>query len=243
VWIGSYTVTLGSWHIGVRVDDVDVRDFLVARLGDALQPSASPPPGYAVVTTNVGSNGIGRELPSLRFGQAAVLRSRWPLRLAQALVNHLHSHPDPPPGTLRLRTAALIHAGSAVLLPERALWAGGTERQLAKMGLFPVDSPIVDVDPTGRVRLESWAWGESAGSEPMEVSAWLLEEHLLGELDPSSRSSELAAASNLIVPTPSLDSQGALNGIAHLLPIIEPIGADWSIGDIAESAEMRTHTS
>jgi hypothetical protein len=243
VWIGSYTVTLGSWHIGVRVDDVDVRDFLVAQLGDALQPSASPPPGYAVVTTNVGSNGVGRELPSLRLGQAAVLRSRWPLRLAQALINHLHSHPDPPAGTLRLRTAAVVHAGSAVLLPDRVLWAGGTERQLAQMGLFPVDGPIVDVDTTGRVRLESWTWGEIAHSQPIEVSAWLIEEHLLGELDPSSRSSVLAAASNLIDPTPSLDPQGALNGIAHLLPIITPIPGNWSIVDIAESAKVKTHTS
>lgn len=240
MWIGSYIVTLGPWQIGVRVDDAEVGDFLVARLGDAVQPSESPPPGYSVVTTNIGSNGVGRELPSLRFGHTNVLRSRSPLRLAQALVNHLHSHSDPPPGMLRLRTAAVVRAGSAVLLPERVLWAAGTERRLAQMGLFPVDGPIVDVDSIGRVQLESWAWGEVAGNEPMEVSAWLIEEHLLGELDLRSRSSLLAAATNLIDPASSLDPQTALNGIARLLPIIEPIAAEWSIADIAEPAGERT---
>lgn len=240
MWIGSYIVTLGPWQIGVRVDDAEVGDFLVARLGDAVQPSESPPPGYSVVTTNIGSNGVGRELPSLRFGHMNVLRSRSPLRLAQALVNHLHSHPDPPPGMLRLRTAAVVRAGSAVLLPERVLWASGIERRLAQMKLFPVDSPIVDVDSTGRAQLQSWAWGKVAGNEPMAVSAWLIEEHHLGELDPRSRGSLLAAATNLIDPTSILDPQTALNGIARLLPIMEPIGAEWSIANNAESAEVRT---
>jgi hypothetical protein len=242
VWIGSYTVTLGPWQIGVRVDDVDVRDFLVAELGGALQPSATPPPGYAVVTTNAGPNGVGRELPSLRFGCVSVLRSRQPLRLAQALVNHLHSHPEPPPGTLRLRTAAVVHAGRVVLLPASALWAAGTERQLEQLGLCPVDSPIVDVDQTGRVRLSCWAWGETVRNEPVEVSGWLIEDHLLGQLDPHSRSSLLAAATNLIDPASSLDAQTALNAIARLLPVIEPIGADWSIADIVRSSKARTHT-
>lgn len=242
MWIGSYTVTLDSWDIGVCVDDIEVQDFLIARLGEALQPSASPPPGYSVVTTNVGSNGVGRELPSLRLGHTTVLRSRWPLRLAQALVNHVHSHPDPPPGTLRLRTAAVVHAGRALLIPERVLWAGGIERQMAKIGLFPVDTPMVDVDENGRVRLESWAWGEFAGSQPVEVSAWFLEEHLLGELDQGLRSSVLAAATNLIESTSSLDPQAALNRATDLLPIIEPIGADWSIEKIAESAGVRIGT-
>ncbi len=243
MWIGSYTVTLGPWQIGVRVDDVDVRNFLVAELGDALEPSATLPPGYSVVTTNVGSNGVGRELPSLRFGCVSVLRSRQPLRLAQALVHHLHSHPDPPAGTLRLRTAAVVRAGRVVLLPANALWAAGTERQLEQLGICPVDSPIVDVDQTGLVRLSCWAWGETVRTEPMEVSAWLIEEHLLGQLDPHSRSSVLAAATNLIDPASSLDAQSALNAIARLLPDIEPIGAEWSIADITEPAETQTQNT
>jgi hypothetical protein len=136
----------------------------------------------------------------------------------------------------------VVHAGRVVLLPASALWAAGTERQLERLGLCPVDSPIVDLDSTGRVRLTCWAWGETVRTEPMEVSAWLIEGHLLGGLDPNSRSSVLAAATNLIDPASSLDAQTALNAIARMLPIIEPIGADWSIADIAESAEARTRT-
>ena len=72
MWIGSYTATLGPWQIGVRVDDADALDFLLDELGDVVQPSDSPPPGYSVVTTDFGSNDVGRKLPSLRFGHASV---------------------------------------------------------------------------------------------------------------------------------------------------------------------------
>ena len=241
MWIGSYTATLGSWQIGVRVDDADVRDFLVAELGDVLQPSESPPPGYGVVTTNVGSNGVGRELPSLQFGHSVVLRSRSPLRLAQGLVNHLHSHPEPPPGTLRLRTAAVVRDGRALLLPDAVVWADGTERQHDRLGLFPFDSPIVDLDATGRVRLAHWARGEIVRSETLEVSAWFVDEHLLGSMDLRSRSSVVAAATNLIDPASTCGSQAALNRVAALLPVIEILGTGWSLADIAEAAEAGTH--
>ena len=243
MWIGSYTATLGSWQIGVRVDDADARDLLLAELGDVLQPSDSPPPGYSVVTTDVGSNDVGRELPSLRFGHASLFRSRSPLRLAQALVNHLHSHPDPPAGTLRLRTAAVVRSGAAVLVPEAVIWAAGNERHLARLGLAPFDSPIVDVDGTGRARLAYWALGEVARSEPMEITGWLIPEHLLGAMDPDARSSILAAAMNLIDPASTLEPQAALNRVAELLPVIEPFDAAWSLADIVESGENRTLTA
>jgi hypothetical protein len=242
VWIGSYTATLGSWQIGVRVDDVDAHDFLVAELGDVLQPSDSPPPGYSVVTTDVGSNDVGRELPSLRFGHASVFRSRSPLRLAQALVNHLHSHPDPSPETLRLRTAAVVRDGAAVLVPSAVIWTAGNERQLHRLGLSPFDSPIVDVDATGCVRLAFWGQGEVVRSEPMEIAAWLIPEHLLGAMNPQARSSLVAVATNLIDPASRLDPQAALNRVAELLSVIEPFGAEWSLADIAESPEARLLT-
>lgn len=243
MWIGSYTATLGSWQIGVRVDDANARDFILAELGDVLQPSDSPPPGYSVVTTNVGSNDVGRELPSLRFGHASVFRSRSPLRLAQALVNHLHSHPDPPAGTLRLRTAAVVRGAAAVLVPEAVIWAAGNERQLARLGLDPFDSPIVDIDETGRARLACWGQGEVVRSEPIEVAGWLIPEHLLGAMDPRARSSVLAAATNLIDPASALDAQAALNRVAALLPVIESFDAGWSLADIVESAVDRTLTA
>ena len=235
MWIGSYTATLGPWDIGVRIDDAAVHEFLLAELGDALQPSESPPAGYAVVTKNVGSNGVGRELPSLRFGHSTVLRSRSPMRLARALVNHLLSYLDPPPGMLRLRTAAIIRGESAVLVPDAVIWAAGRERQLDRLGLAPFDSPVVDVDDSGQVRLTQWEQGDMARSAPMEVTTCLIPEHLLGGMDVGSRSSILAAAINLIDPTSPLDPQTALNRLASLLTVIEPLGGEWSLDDLATS--------
>ena len=233
MWIGSYTVTLGSWDLGVRVDDAAVQEFLLAELGGALHASESPPPGYAVVTTNAGSNGVGRELPSLRFGHSTVFRSRSLMRLAQALVNHLLSYLEPPSGSLRLRTAAVARGERAVLLPDAVIWAAGRERQLDRFGLAPFDSPVVDVDESGLVRLTRWAGGDIERSAPMEVAAWLIPEHLLGGMDPRSRSSALAAATNLIDSSSPLQPQTSLNRVAALLPVIEPLGAEWSLADLS----------
>ena len=235
MWIGSYTARIGSWDIGVRVDDVVVQELLLGQLGDALHPTESPPPGYAVVTTNAGSNGVGRELPSLRFGHSTVFRSRSPMRLAHALVNHLLSYREPPAGTLRLRTAAVAREGSAVLLPDALIWAAGRERQLDRLNLAAFDSPVVDVDESGMVRLTHRVGDDVVRSATMEVAAWLIPGHLLGGMDPKSRSSILAAAANLIDVASLLSPQTALSSVAALLPLIEPVGADWSLDDLADS--------
>lgn len=156
------------------------------------------------------------------------------MRLAQALVNHLRSYLEPAVGMLRLRTAAVVRRGNVVLLPDAVIWTAGRERQLDRLGLAPFDSPVVDVDDSGLVRLTQWAGGDIVRSGSMEVAAWLIPEHLLGAMDRASRSALLAAAANLIDTASPLHPQAALNRVAALLPVIETLGAEWTLADLNE---------
>ncbi len=57
------------------------------------------------------------------------------------------------------------------------------------MGPVAFDSPIVDVDENGQVSPAYWAEGEILRSGPIEISARLVAEQVLGGMDRRSRSS------------------------------------------------------
>ncbi len=69
----------------------------------------------------------------------------------------------------------------------------------------------------------------------MEVAAWLIPEHLLGGMDPQLAQLDPGRCDQPDRSRLAARPADGLEPVAALLPVIEPLDADWSLDDLADS--------
>jgi len=244
VWAGSFVYADGPWRIGLCADDARLVETVAAIVPGALSPSADPPSGYSLVAHPPDPPaGHPRQLPSLRLGHNALLRSRDPRRLALALAHHLRSHPRSEAFRARLHSAAVVADERAVLLPARMLWSGGLERRLERAGLEPYDSPTVEL-VGDRVVVAPWSWPDGDGDRPdhvdraerlVEVAGWLLDPSGVIAHDMAAGSGRLAAGCMQLDGGSGADPQAAITAVEALRPRMIPMEADLAAGETLDA--------
>ena len=133
---------VGHLTIGVRADPAGVGTRLRQALAAHIEASVAVPPNFSVR--------IAEQPDSFHFlywGGRTVVRTRDAGRLLHGLLTYLSVHGDPAPGTLPVRSLALVRNGSAVLCPP------GLRNSLAKIepllvrrGFTVLDAPWAIVD-------------------------------------------------------------------------------------------------
>jgi hypothetical protein len=244
VWAGSFVYAHGPWRIGLCADDAELVEAAAAIVPGTLSPTTDPPSGYSLVAHPAEPPaGAPRELPSLRLGHNAVLRSRDPRRLALSLGHHLRSHPSSERRRARLHSAAVVADDRAVLLPTRMLWAAGLERRLERAGLEPYDSPTVELEGE-RAAVTPWSW-PAGDSDPradldvperlVDVAGWLLDPSGVIAHDMATGSGRLAAGCMQLDSSSEANPQLAITVVEALRPRMIPLEADLAAGETVEA--------
>lgn len=150
-WGPTITFRVGDLHVGVRSTDPEVDNLLRVALSAYVDNDTEAPVNFSL---RIG----GKE----RRGQAGLnilyqasdqlARSTAPGDVVRALFAHLASYASGPvDGRLRLRVAAVLFNGDAVLVtPELAPVVLDVEPRLRRSGLQLIESPVVDIDATTR---------------------------------------------------------------------------------------------
>ncbi|WP_040491381.1 hypothetical protein [Ilumatobacter nonamiensis] len=247
MWAGSYVYSDGRWRIGLCADDQELIDAIVRSVPGSVTETEDPPPGYSLIAhpgllPPAGGPGSPRELASLRRGSTTLLRSRDPVRLARSLALHLRSHPAATDQRVRLRSAAVVRDDSVVLVPAEVLWQAGLESRLARAGIAPVDSPVIEIDAVERGKGFAWiprAW-PGGGTPPgavdvdqqrLPIRRWLLDPVGFDAHDIGSASGLVAAACTRIDPGSGAHPHDALEAVAHLRTVVMPLPLQLTASD------------
>jgi hypothetical protein len=147
VWVGSVTVRVGEFHVGIRTDDDAVLRDLHALYRDILVEDDRSD-DYSISVTPAG-DGPARALPCLSHGRRALLRSRSVARLTRLLDVTLAGL-VPPSGnpTQTITGFSLLTQGpGALLVPSSAIAQSAVvERHAAAAGMRVADEAAVRVD-------------------------------------------------------------------------------------------------
>jgi len=150
-WGPTITFRVGDLHVGVRSTDPEVDNLLRVALSAYVDNDTEAPVNFSLRIGGKERRGqVGLNILYQASDQLA--RSTAPGDVVRALFAHLASYASGPvDGRLRLRVAAVLFNGDAVLVtPELAPVVLDVEPRLRWSGLQLIESPVVDIDATTR---------------------------------------------------------------------------------------------
>lgn len=144
-WMPTRTFLFGSWYVGVRVASNVADSALATLLARHVVEGVDAPAAYSLDVGRQGGAGV-RRLQILYRSTTALVRSRRPSRVVQALLDHLGSigGPAPPTTSPRLDALAFVQDARVVLAPRslRPL-LDRIEPRLNLLGIRVTDAPTV----------------------------------------------------------------------------------------------------
>lgn len=148
-WAASSTFRIGEWHIGVRSKTFEADELVRRFLSSYLTEGIEAPANFSVVLRTPGDEQT--TLSKLYRDHSTVVRSpRRPSRVLKGLAEHLSEYLDlNPKDLLKLRMAALVRDGEAILVPASiVVWMDTLVPRLNGRGAQLLDAPFAMVDPT-----------------------------------------------------------------------------------------------